>query len=59
MNLYQTGKALRNAGALSGFDITIEGALTKLFHLMGKYEDNAEVKMYVEQNLRGEISLKN
>lgn len=56
MNLYATGKALEKAGVLSGSDITTEGALGKLFHLMGKYPSNEEVKAILEQNLRGEIS---
>ncbi|MBR5703039.1 MAG: type I asparaginase [Bacteroidales bacterium] len=56
MNLYATGKALKEAGVVSGGDITTEGGLAKLFYLMGEYADNEKVKHLLEQNLKGEIS---
>ncbi len=56
MDLYATGRALHRAGVLSGYDITLESALGKLFFLMGKSNDNEYVKAYVEKNLCGEIS---
>ncbi len=56
MNLYATGKALKEAGVVSGSDITTEGGLAKLFYLMGEYADNEKVKRLLEKNLRGEIS---
>ena len=56
MDLYATGKALKEAGVLSGYDITIESALAKLFFLMGESGDNEFVKSVLEENLRGEIS---
>ncbi|MCR5277690.1 MAG: type I asparaginase [Bacteroidales bacterium] len=56
MTLYATGMALKNAGVLSGYDITTESALGKLFHLMGIEPDNERVKSLLEKNLRGEIS---
>ena len=56
MNLYATGKALKEAGVVSGGDLTTEGGLAKLFYLMGEHADNEKVKHLLEQNLRGEIS---
>ena len=56
MDLYATGKALKNAGVISGYDCTTESALTKLFVLLGRYKDNSEVKRALEENLRGEIT---
>lgn len=56
MDIYATGKCLKEAGVANGYDSTTESALAKLFHLMGKYEDNADVKIGLEMNLRGEIS---
>jgi len=56
MDLYATGRALKDAGVLSGGDITTESALGKLFCLMGKYDDNEQVKARLEEDLRGEIS---
>ena len=56
MDIYATGKCLKEAGALSGYDSTTEGALAKLFHLLGQFDDNSLVKFSIEKNLRGEIS---
>lgn len=56
MDIYATGKCLKDAGAVSGYDCTTESALAKLFYLMGKSSDNDEVKAGLEKNLRGEIS---
>ena len=57
MDLYATGKALEKAGVVSGRDITTEGALAKLFYLLGKGRDNTWVKAHLGENIMGEISL--
>lgn len=56
MSIYATGKTLLDLGLVSGLDISTEGALAKLFYLMGKTSDNEEVKRTLAKNLRGEIS---
>lgn len=56
MDIYATGKCLKNAGVCNGYDSTTEGALAKLFYLMGRYENNDDVKRMLEVDLRGEIS---
>ena len=56
MDIYATGKSLKEAGVISGYDITTESALGKLFSLMGRYKDNSKVKTLLEMNLKGEIS---
>ena len=56
MDIYANGKALQECGVLSGYDCTTEGMLGKLFHLLGRYASNDEVKCHIEDNLRGEIS---
>ena len=56
MNIYATGRSLKDAGVISGHDITTESALGKLFYLMGCYSDNEKVKTLLEKNLKGEIS---
>ena len=56
MDIYATGKCLKNAGVRSGYDCTTEGALAKLYYLMGWSENNSLVKEMLERDLRGEIS---
>ena len=56
MDIYATGKCLKEAGVMNGYDCTTEGALAKLFHLLGQHSDNETVKKHIEEDLRGEIS---
>jgi GH25 family lysozyme M1 (1,4-beta-N-acetylmuramidase) len=56
MDIYATGRALKDAGVICGHDITTESALGKLFYLMGEHADNEKVKDLLEKNLKGEIS---
>ncbi len=57
MNLYATGATLKNAGVISGEDITTEAALGKLFCLMGLSDNNEWVKSALKKDLCGEITL--
>lgn len=56
MDIYATGRALKDVGVISGADMTTESALAKLFVLMGEYEDNSQVKKAFATDLRGEMS---
>ena len=56
MDIYATGKALKEAGVVNGFDSTTESALGKLFFLLGESQDNEFVKESLGEDLRGEIS---
>ncbi len=53
---YATGSALARIGVLSGFDMTVEAALAKLFYLFSREEDVAVIKQQVQVNLRGELT---
>lgn len=56
MDIYATGRSLKDAGVISGYDTTTESALGKLFYLMGENPDNGKVKELLSKNLKGEIS---
>ena len=56
MDIYATGKNLKAAGVINGYDSTTESALGKLFYLLGVFDTNDEVKSGLEMDLRGEIS---
>ncbi|QZE14291.1 type I asparaginase [Halosquirtibacter laminarini] len=57
MGQYETSCALRKAGVVSGHDITIEAAVTKLMFLLGQDLEVKEIKMHLDQNMRGEICI--
>ena len=53
---YATGSALAKAGVISGFDMTVEAALAKLFYLFSREDDVAVIKQQMQVNLRGELT---
>lgn len=57
MDIYATGKHLKNVGVLSGVDSTTEAMLAKLFVLLGKGLDNTAVAQALAMNIRGEITI--
>ncbi|MBO9490546.1 asparaginase [Endozoicomonas sp. G2_1] len=56
MQGYATGNALSQVGVISGHDITLEAALTKLHYLFSQDYDNAQIKQLLSTSLRGELS---
>ena len=57
LGTYETSSALKKAGAVSGGDMTVEAAVTKLRYLFAKQCSRDRIKKYMETDLRGELSL--
>ena len=54
---YASGRALHDAGVVSGGDMTVEAALTKLMLLLGQGSDTETVRRRIGQDMAGEITL--
>ena len=56
MQGYATGNALKQCGVISGFDMTLEAALTKLHYLLSKPLSSEQIRALMQQDLRGELT---
>jgi L-asparaginase len=55
---YATGTALARAGVISGYDLTAEAALAKLYYLLSRGESLDAVKRDMQRDLRGEMTVR-
>lgn len=56
LGAYETSSGLRAAGALSGYDMTVEAAVPKLYYLFGRGCGAEELRRLMETDLRGELT---
>lgn len=57
MHRYETGLQLLQAGALNGYDATLECAVTKLMYLLGHNYSKEKILTLLNTNIAGEITI--
>ena len=56
LGTYATSSPLKEAGAVSGYDMTTEAAVAKLYYLFSRGYDTDVIKQKMETDLRGELT---
>ena len=58
LGAYEASATLKSAGAVSGYDLTTEAAVAKLYYLLSRGLNREEIKVRMERSLRGEVTVK-
>lgn len=56
MDLYETGRRMQELGVISGKDITLEAAVTKMMFMLGKNLSEEQLKLALKTSFRGEMN---
>ena len=56
MGRYEASYQLKDAGIVSGYDCTVESAVTKLMYLQARYSDCHTIRYLMNKSLCGEIT---
>ncbi len=56
MDIYETGMRLQRIGVLSGYDMTVEAAVTKMMYVLGKNLSSEERENLFRRPIRGEFT---
>lgn len=57
LGAYETSSALARAGAVSGYNMTTEATVAKLYYLFSIGLDRESIRKSMEQDLRGEVNI--
>jgi L-asparaginase len=57
MHRYETGRQLLQAGAVNGYDGTLESTVTKLMFLLGHNYSKEEILRLMNTSIAGEITI--
>ncbi len=57
MNRYGAGYQLKDSGIVSGYDSTVEAAVTKLMYLQAQFNDPNLIRKHMNRSIAGEITI--